>query len=221
MKTLKIGLGLVLTLGWLNSTIPQVQALPVSSIIMAQTGILTQQSLKNATYSIPEQGQVTLNNGSYTRQSGDPLSVTLGDKMAIGDINGDGVQDAAVVLQVNTGGSGVFVYLAVVVAQNNIPNNINTIALGDRVQVKSLSILKSNKIRVKMLVQGPNDAACCPSQEEIQGYSLNLKTNQLTLASLTDEETSNEQVEDVSSPPEGMGDNVPDQPPDNEIEIKF
>lgn len=221
MKILKISVGLVLTLGWLNSNIPQGQALPTPSIIMAQTGTITAQSLKNATYSIPEQGNVTLTNGSYTRKSGDPLSVTLGNKMAIGDINGDGVQDAAVVLRVNTGGSGVFVYLAVLVDNNNTLNNISTLFLGDRVQVKSLSILESNKIRIKMLVRGPNDAACCPSQEEIQGYSLNLKTNELTLTSLNDEETNNEQVEDTSTPSIGIDGNIPTQPTDNEIEIKF
>jgi hypothetical protein len=146
----------------------------------------------------------------------------MAERIAYGDLNGDGTKDAAVLLAVNTGGSGVFKYLALVIPEKGKPVNLSTISLGDRVTIKTLSI-RNGKIKVKMLTHSPTDPLCCPTQEIIQGYQLNPQTNQLMVTSLTEQELKPNaiQPELVPAPPMSVGDNVPVQPPIDEIEFRF
>jgi heat shock protein HslJ len=59
---------------------------------------------------------------------------------AFGDLNSDGIDDAAVVLIESSGGSGTFSYVATVLNQENQPVNEATLLLGDRVSIKSIAI---------------------------------------------------------------------------------
>jgi hypothetical protein len=102
--------------------------------------------------------------------------VMLTDYAATGDLNGDGVPDAAVVLATNSGGSGVFIDLAAVVVEEGQPVNVAITPLGDRVQINSLTI-QDGQIIVDMVTHGPDDPMCCPTQQvvetyELQGYEL-------------------------------------------------
>jgi hypothetical protein len=90
---------------------------------------------------------------------------------AFGDLDGDGVADAAVLLVENSGGSGAFIYLAAVLNQDGEPNNQTTALLGDRVQVESLKI-ETGQIQIEMLTHGPDDPLCCPTQETTASYTL-------------------------------------------------
>lgn len=134
-------------------------------------------ALGNATYQAILDGPITLTNGlfegapvvegSATR----PTVTLLPEPVAYGDLNGTGQTDSAVLLRADTGGSGGFIYLAAVAMQSVRPVNLATILLGDRVQVKSLSI-DDGLIRVTLLTQGPDDPQCCPSQEETRIFRL-------------------------------------------------
>jgi uncharacterized membrane protein/heat shock protein HslJ len=138
---------------------------------------LTIEGLKNAEYQseFSVNGRVRLSKGIYKGKivpdSATELVVMLSDQVALGDLNGDGADDAAVVLITDPGGSGTFHHLTVLINQNGFPKHVATQLLGDRVKVKSLSI-RSEEIAVEMIKQGPNDPMCCPTLQVTQNYVL-------------------------------------------------
>jgi hypothetical protein len=135
------------------------------------------EALRNAVYQceFAPTGSVRLINGAYQGDlsvgSSAELTVTLGEMITLGDLDDDGTEDAAVILIVDPGGSGTFYYLAAVVDEDGKPKNVTSTLLGDRVQVKSVSI-RSGKIVVNMISQGPGDPMCCPSLEVTLRYVL-------------------------------------------------
>jgi LysM repeat protein len=161
--------------------------IPGASPQVAGAGGLTPDALRNATYQGIYDEPVTLADGTY---AGEPFveggasrpTVTLVDQLtALGDLNGDGLEDAAVVLAENSGGSGVFVYLAAVLSAEGRLANVDTLLLGDRVDIRSLTI-QGGEILLTMLTQGPDDPFCCPSLEVTPRYRLEAGQ----LAELTD-----------------------------------
>ena len=136
-------------------------------------GELTLDMLKNGTYHTLTYGRtVTLVNGSYSDGSGASVfSVQMLGVYALGDLNGDGKADAAILLAENGGGSGEFESVVAVINQGGKPHQQSQAALGDRVQIKSAEI-SSGVIHLDMLVQSPNDPLCCPSLPQKQNYWL-------------------------------------------------
>jgi hypothetical protein len=136
------------------------------------TGPITLDILKNAEYQAQNGMKlVKLVNGSYQEGSGtDFLSVSMLDAYALGDLNADGVEDAAVVLAENYGGTGQFEYLVpVFFIEGGAVSPSSGIFLGDRVKVNSMSI-SAGVITMDMLVHAPNDGLCCPSLSMSQSY---------------------------------------------------
>jgi heat shock protein HslJ len=137
---------------------------------------LTEEALKNAAYHSewPEDGIAQLTDGEYRKPivegSATELLIRLMD-VAFGDLDGDGVSDAAVVLVTDPGGSGTFYELAAVVNQDGNPEHVATISLGDRAQIEALSV-KAGQIVVEMITHGPDDPMCCPTQQVVQTYAL-------------------------------------------------
>lgn len=137
---------------------------------------LTLDALKNAEYisEWPESGKAKLTDGVY-KQKYDETSaselVIKFDQAVFGDLNGDGVEDAAVILVTDPGGSGTFYDLAAVLNTDGQPVNVATRNLGDRVQIQSFSI-ESGQILVKMLTQGPDDPMSSPTKEVAYAYKL-------------------------------------------------
>jgi heat shock protein HslJ len=143
---------------------------------------LTLEVLQNATYSSEweESGTITLTNGRY---EGEPfveggasrLIVTFVEPVAFGDLDGDGVEDAAVILAANAGGSGTFKTLEAVRAaapnEGGEPVHLASYPLGDRVRIESLAI-KDGQIVLEMITHGPNDPMCCPTQQVVRTYAL-------------------------------------------------
>ena len=111
----------------------------------ASAAPLTEDALRNAEYQGIYQEAVRLTDGKY---EGEPFveggasrpTVTFADACAFGDLDGDGVDDAVVVLVESSGGSGSFLYLAAVLNRDGSPENVATQSLGDRGQVQKLSI---------------------------------------------------------------------------------
>jgi len=138
---------------------------------------LTLEALKNAEYQGIYNEPVQLTDGKY---EGEPFvpggasrpTVTLHPEVyAFGDLNGDGVDDAAVILIENSGGSGNFRYLAAVINEGGAPVNVATQFVGDREQMQALTI-ESGEITLNMVAHGPDDPMCCPTQEATKVYKL-------------------------------------------------
>ena len=159
------------------------RAIRVSVVILAVSGCagrapapapdaapITIESLQAATYSDILDDPVTLADGRY---EGDPFVaggasrpvVRLVPGMtATGDLTGDGVDETAVLLAHNAGGSGVFMYLAVMQATPRGPDNIATVKLGDRVKVIAIGV-EAARIRAQLVEHAPDDPMCCPTQQ--------------------------------------------------------
>jgi uncharacterized membrane protein len=138
--------------------------------------IMTKRMLKNAEYltEFSPGGKVRLADGIHKEKivpgSAAELIVSLG-KTAIGDLNGDGFEDAAVILVTNAGGSGTFRHLAAVLNRNGTPEHVATLFLGDRIRVESLSI-RSRNIDTEMLIHDTDDPMPQPTLKLKQKYEL-------------------------------------------------
>ncbi len=138
---------------------------------------LTLEALKNAEYDseFPKSHKAKLTDGKYEEEyqpgAATKLVIQFYTSHAIGDLDGDGVDDAAVILVANPGGSGTFYHLAAVFNQGGTPKHVASQSLGDRIQVKSLSI-KSGEIILNMVVHGPSDPLCCPTVVVTRTYKL-------------------------------------------------
>lgn len=140
-------------------------------------GDLTIEALKNAAYQGIYAGPVQLADGKYEGKpfveggASRPTVTFIDPFFAFGDLNGDGVEDAAVTLAENSGGSGTFIYLAAVVLQDGAPVNVATQLLGDRVQIKSMTV-EAGEVVVTLATFAADDPLCCPSLEETRRYRL-------------------------------------------------
>ena len=95
----------------------------------------------------------------------------LSEHVVFGDINANGIDDAAVVLEASGGGSGTFYTLAIIINSLGNPYHIHSANLGDRIRVDSVEIA-DYVITVRMLAHGEGDAMCCPTQAEVRRYNL-------------------------------------------------
>ena len=139
---------------------------------------LTVEMLKNAEYHSewPAGGVAQLTDGEYEEEivpgSASKLVIMIyPDMYAFGDLNGDGVDDAAVVLATSGGGSGTFISLEAVLNDQGAPQNVASAELGDRARIESVAI-ESGEITVELVTHGPDDPMCCPTLEATHKYKL-------------------------------------------------
>lgn len=111
-----------------------------------------------------EAGQVTLVQGIYRAPaapgSAAELVVRLTDWQTFGTLAGK--EAGAVVLVTQTGGTGTFYDLALLVPERNGWVNSDLVLLGDRVDIQKL-VIRDNQVVVDMTTQGPQDPMCCPT----------------------------------------------------------
>ena len=121
--------------------------------------------LRSATYQSQyvEGGEVTLDGGVF-RDTASRVALFFQPEYAAGDLDADGVPDAAIVLATTTGGSGTFLDLALVLNVDGQPVNAATLFLGDRVPVDRIRIVEG-EVQVDLTMHGPADPMCCPSLE--------------------------------------------------------
>ena len=133
--------------------------------------------LENATYSGVIEQPITLESGSYVGApfiegvESRPGVLLWNDLIAFGDVDASAGDEAAVLLSSASGGSGERVYLAVVGISEGRPVNLGTVLIGDRVKVRTLSIVEG-KIVLDVVEAGGRDAACCPTQLARRSYEL-------------------------------------------------
>lgn len=79
------------------------------------------------------------------------------------DLDGNPGDEAVVLLAESSGGSGSFTYLGVLARADEGVRNVDTVALGDRVQIRGWHV-EDGAVVVSLVEAGPEDAACCPSR---------------------------------------------------------
>lgn len=121
---------------------------------------VTLSDAKNTSYTI-EGLPVLLANGKAETQAfpGSPssrITTTVFGDPTVGDLNGDGSPDAAVILVQKTGGSGVFYYVAAALQTTDGMKGTNAILLGDRIAPQTLE-LNGEEIIVNYADRNPTE----------------------------------------------------------------
>ena len=169
MKRFRIALLVLVLLG---------VALPQAACKKAAPSALTLDMLRNAEYrnEWPQKGAAKLKDGQYEEEivpgaASKTVIALMPDRYAFGDLNGDAVDDAAVVLVASGGGSGSFVYLEAVLNDKGAPKHVAEAALGDRTRIDSIAI-QAGQITVDVVTHGPSDPMCCPSLKATKKFKL-------------------------------------------------
>jgi hypothetical protein len=138
---------------------------------------LTLEQLKNAEYHLGTEGSFQLVDGIHyltptiPDEPPEQWSVRLMEPMAFGDVNGDGADDAAVIIATRYGGTGIFEYLAIVANVDGQPFNVASTSLGDRTIINAISI-EASQIHLDVITHAPEDGLCCPSRPETWTFEL-------------------------------------------------
>ena len=142
---------------------------------------LTLDQLKNAEVNITgvtgnsAATTVKLVNGKYESKSdhtaADYVNVNMGKQVAYGDLNGDGAQDAAIIIGENYGGTGDFVSVVAMLNQNGQPVFGGSYGVDDRPAINSLAI-QNGEILLDATIHGPNDPGCCAAQPVTESLRL-------------------------------------------------
>ena len=166
---------------------------------------LTVDALRNAAYTLPnfigDLFSYQLTDGKYTL--GDPtvtgyVEVTLPDTYAFGDLNQDGVNDAAVLLAENFGGTGVFVSVNAVLNEGGQPRHAASTMIDDRPQIGNLDI-RDGEIYLEAIVHAFDDPACCPELSVTRSFKLN-NTSLMLVRATTRLSTGQERAITIDSP---------------------
>ena len=142
------------------------------------TPALTLAGLKNAEYRVAINGTVQtirVTNGIYQHGTDptDPgfLTVVVNTPVVFGDLNGDTVNDAAIMLSEGHGGTGAYVYVAAVTNYAGIPLHKASALIDDRAIIESIRV-ENGLIIVDAIVHGENDPGCCPSKHVTRTFRL-------------------------------------------------
>lgn len=189
---------------------------------IAQSAPVTLDNLQNATYSLPNYGKVTLTNGNFQSDSGRITAVTASEDALLGNFDNEASIDGVVVLKVDfdpaTGLRSKY-YLALVTNNNGTPNNVNTVFLGEGIRVDRLTT-KDGTVTVTMAKYYPGDPPCCPGGITTARYTIDPVQAKLVLANIEDRYLNEVNVRQFPVPAV-LDDNLPYQPPADEIQVNF
>ncbi len=102
-----------------------------------------------------------------------PRTTSLWDDhpVAFGDLNGDGKDDAAVIVGIWEGGNIVYSYLTAFRNDDGVPVHVASALLGGKIGIDSMTI-SDGIVTLQTRKLAPGDANCCPSQEVELTYRL-------------------------------------------------
>jgi hypothetical protein len=150
-------------------------------------GIASDSGPLNSIYII--EGQLVELKSGYSEKEAAPGSATkiqtgVWEEPVFGDLNADGIDDAALILIYNPGGSGTFYYVASSLRneQEGDYSGTNAIFLGDRISVDSVSI-REGIIEVDYKDRSENESMTTPPSIGITG---NFKIEGITLEQVED-----------------------------------
>lgn len=130
-------------------------------------GAIAPQELLSASFTGIDAAPVHLKSGkfigdTFTAEGVSRPEVRLVPELQIhGDLNNDNLPEALVLLTASSGGSGNYTYLALMGRRAGQLKNLDTVLLGDRVQIRNLTASGRN-ITAELVAHGPEDPACCP-----------------------------------------------------------
>jgi hypothetical protein len=133
------------------------------------------EQVKNLYYSSSHaaDGYIRLSDGVYSekydKETGTGLSARLLDTISIGDLDRDEVNDAAVILVSDPGGTGTFYDLHVFINGLFFLYSGGEDFLGDSIKIEDIFI-ENQKVYIDMLIHGQEDPVCCPSKEVSRAY---------------------------------------------------
>ena len=147
-------------------------AVPVQPTVPAPTvpaPTLTIDQLKNAQYQLgarDDHAVVQLKDGQYQEGTDattlDYAHVQLTDFISIGDLTGDGIDEAAAVIFENYGGTGNFGSLVIYTNGDGKPVFLTSTMIDDRPKINNLTI-ENGELKLDAIVHGLQDPGCCPS----------------------------------------------------------
>lgn len=132
---------------------------------------LTWEAIKNAPYpnKWSSKSAAQLVDGEYRQKdsvdSAEGLYIGLAPYRFYGDLDGDSLEDALVVLVAEPGDSASFYNLVAVLNKGGTPYPMAPMPLGERISIRSVAI-PDGEIVVDIDVFAPDDPACCPSQSK-------------------------------------------------------
>jgi hypothetical protein len=132
-----IGLGLIATQKYWTE--------PLANFILKQKGeqiYIATNNVFNMTLAISGKNY-TLVDGKYEKEIPNSTSketITVFGQPAYGDLNGDNIKDAAMLITQNSGGSGTFFYVVEAININGTFKGTNAMLLGDRIAPQNLKI---------------------------------------------------------------------------------
>jgi len=132
---------------------------------------LTWEAIKNAPYpnKWSSNSAAQLVDGEYRQKdsmdSAKGLYIGLAPYRIYGDLDGDSLEDALVVLVAEPGDSAPFYNLVAVLNKGGTPYPMAPKPLGERISIRSIA-LPDGEVVVDIDVFAPDDPACCPSQSK-------------------------------------------------------
>ncbi len=177
---------LILTLGTLACGLASPASIsptpdPVQPTVPAPTvpaPALTADQLQNAQYQLgarEDRASVQLTDGQWQQGTDattlDYARVSLSEFISLGDITGDGVDEAAAIFFENYGGTGNFGFLAVYTNVNGLPVFLSSTMIDDRPMINGLAI-ESGEVFLDAVIHGFEDPGCCPQLPTTRRYAL-------------------------------------------------
>lgn len=144
-----------------------------TSLPQSPPPVLTDEVLLNFEYFSPLlQVPIKLTDGAYSGVvNGGDLHSQLLPGIQYGELNGDGIDDAALLLAENTGGSGNFVSLIVVFSRDDRFQQAAGVLIDDRPVIEAM-VIADGVVKLKGLVHAPNDPMVNPTTTINAEYSL-------------------------------------------------
>jgi hypothetical protein len=162
-----IGLGLITAATFLfpgRTAAPTVPASPAPSSTPSTSVLMGAVDPLNATYIVEGQPVIMVNGEASTTIPGikDPGATTqivtrIFGQPTMGDLNNDSQSDAAFFLTQETGGTGLFFYVAAALSTANGAQGTNAIFLGDRIAPQTIQI-ENGQIVVNYADRKPSDS---------------------------------------------------------------
>jgi len=97
------------------------------------------------------------------------MSILVSEFVAVGDLTGDGTDEAVALISENYGGTGVFVFLAVFSNVDGTWTFRSSTMVDDRPKLNALSIA-NNEIFLDAVIHGIDEPMCCPTLRTMRHY---------------------------------------------------